>query len=235
MSDVQDLIHDLVAANRILAHEGLCDAYGHISVRHPDNPNRYLLSRSRSPELVTEEDILEFELDGTPVEETELPLYIERPIHGSVLAARPDVMSVIHNHCAEVLPFAITATPMRPAISTARRLGETLPIWDIQDKFGDTDLLVTTNEQGHDLSVSLAGHKAAIMRAHGCTVTGTSIPDAVQTAIALRNNASAILEGLRLGEIIYLTPGEVGATSPGRVSLRGHDRAWEYLCRRAGV
>lgn len=235
MSDVQGLIQDLVAANRILANEGLCDAYGHISVRHPDNPEHYLLSRSRSPELVEAEDILAFELDGTPVEPTDTPIYIERPIHGGVYAARPDVISVIHNHCTEILPFAITETPLRPAIHNARRLGEMAPVWDIRDKFGDTDLLVTTNEQGHDMSLCLGDHKAVVMRAHGCTVTGKSIPDAVQSAIAVRNNARAIMEGLRLGEITYLTPGEINAPSPGAASLRGHDRAWEYLCRRAGA
>lgn len=235
MSDIQSLIQDLVAANRILAAEGLCDAYGHISVRNPDNPGTYFLSRSRSPELVTASDILEFNLDNSPVEATELPIYIERPIHGAVFEARPDVMSVIHNHCYEVLPFAITGTPMRPAIHNAKRLGETAPVWDIRDKFGDTDLLVTTNDQGHDLAATLGGAKCAIMRGHGCTVTGNNIPDAVQTAIAMKNNAQAIVRALPLGDIIYLTPGEVNSASPGMATLRGHDRAWEYLLRRAGM
>ncbi|NQV57403.1 MAG: class II aldolase/adducin family protein [Rhodospirillales bacterium] len=235
MSDVQGLIQDLVAANHILGHEGLCDAYGHISVRNPDNPETYFLSRSRAPELVTADDILEFNLDNSPVVETDTPIYIERPIHGAVYQARPDVMSVIHNHCHEVLPFAITGTPMRPAIHNSRRLGETVPVWDIRDKFGDTDLLVTTNDQGHDLAATLGGNKAAIMRGHGCTVSGTNIPDAVQTAISMKINAQAIFRAQPMGDIIYLTPGEINASSPGMKTLRGHDRAWEYLLRRAGV
>lgn len=235
MSDIQALKQDLVAANRILAAEGLCDAYGHISARNPDNPETYFLSRSRSPELVTEDDILEFSLSNSPVEETDVPIYIERPIHGAVLEARPDVNSVIHNHCAEVLPFAITATPMRPAIHNAKRLGESSPVWDIREKFGDTDLLVTTNEQGYDLAVTLGGAKAAIMRGHGCTVTGNNIPDAVQSAIAMKNNAQAIVRALPLGEIVYLTAGEINSGMPGAANLRGHDRAWEYLLRRAGM
>lgn len=164
-----------------------------------------------------------------------MPIYIERPIHGAVYEARPDVMSVIHNHCYEVLPFAIAAAPMRPAIHNSRRLGENVPVWDIRDKFGDTDLLVTTNDQGHDLAATLGGHKAAIMRGHGCTVTGDNIPDSVQSALSLKNNARAIVQALPLGEITYLTPGEINAPSPGLTNLRGHDRAWEYLLRRAGV
>jgi ribulose-5-phosphate 4-epimerase/fuculose-1-phosphate aldolase len=232
---LKDAVRQVVAGNRVLAHEGIVDSMGHISARHPDNPKRYLLSRARSPELVEEADIMEFELDGRPVKDDGRPMYIERHIHGAIYESQPEVMSVVHNHCQEVLPFAITRTPMRPAIHSARRIGEHVPVWDIRAKFGDTDLLVTTMEQGRDLASVLRANKAVIMRGHGCSVTGPSVPDVVQTSIAMRKNAQAILEGLRLGDIDYLTPGEVNATSPGRGSLRGFDRAWEYLCRRAGV
>ena len=233
--DLRTIIRALVAGNRILAHEGIVDSMGHISARHPGNSKRYLLSRARSPEVVEEGDIMTFELDGTPVEDKDRPMYIERHIHGAIYEARPEVMAVVHNHCAEILPFAITRTPMRPAVHFARRLGNGVPVWDIQDHFGDTDLLVTTMEQGRDLASVLRANKAALMRGHGCAVTGHSIPDAVQTSIAMKGNARAILDGLTLGEVTYLTPGEIGSTSPGRTSLRGFDRAWEYLCRRAGV
>ncbi len=235
MRDIKALIKDLVAANRILGNEGICDALGHISVRNPDNPDTYFLSRSRSPELVEEGDILEFNLDNSPVTPTDTPIYIERPIHGMVYQARPDVMSVIHNHCEELLPFGITKTPMRPAVHTARRIGVCVPVWDIRDNFGDTDLLVTTNDQGADMCACMGDAKAVLMRGHGCTVTGKSIQDAVHSAIGMKKNARAIFTGLELGEVTYLTEGEVNAASPGQTNLRGHDRAWEYLCRRAGV
>jgi len=124
MTDIAALIRELVAGNRILANEGVVDAWGHISVRNPDNPNHYFLSRSRSPELVEPEDIMEFDLENRPIKDDGRPIYIERPIHGAIYAARPDVMSVAHNHCPEILPFAITAVPMRPAVHSARRLGE---------------------------------------------------------------------------------------------------------------
>ena len=235
MSDVKTVIKDLVAANRILSHEGIVDGLGHISVRNPDNPKTYFLSRSRSPELVTEADILEFNLDNTPVKPTDLPIYIERPIHGAVLAGRSDVNSVIHNHCEELLPFGITKTGMRTAIHSARRIGVCVPVWDIRDNFGDTDLLVTTNAQGDDLCACMGANKGVLMRGHGATVTGKSIQDAVHAAIAMKKNAKAITTALHFGEITYLTEGEVNAASPGQANLKGHDRVWEYLCRRAGV
>jgi HCOMODA/2-hydroxy-3-carboxy-muconic semialdehyde decarboxylase len=235
-SALDAVVRDLVAGNRILAHEGIVDAMGHISARHPGNPKRYLLAWARSPGLVEAGDIMEFELDGTPIDGRGRPVYIERHIHGAIYESRPEVMSVIHNHCQEVLPFAITRTPMRPAVHTARRLGNAVPVWDIHDRFGDTDLLVTTMEQGRDLASVLRATKAVLMRGHGCAVTGDSIPDAVHSAIAMKGNARAIIEGLALGgEITYLTPGEVTAEMAGRASLKGFDRAWEYLCRRAGV
>ena len=235
MTDIKALIRELVAGNRILANEGVVDAWGHISVRNPDNPNHYFLSRSRSPELVEPEDIMEFDFENKPIKDDGRPIYIERPIHGAIYAARPDVISVVHNHCPEILPFAITNVPMRPAVHNARRLGEKLDVWDIAKKFGDTDLLVTTNDQGHDLAKTLGTATAVIMRGHGCAVTGMHIPDAVQCSLSIKNNANAIINGLKLGPIQYLSPGEINRPRGGQDSLRGHDRSWEYLCRRAGV
>jgi ribulose-5-phosphate 4-epimerase/fuculose-1-phosphate aldolase len=236
MSALDDVKRDLVRGNRILANEGIVDAWGHISVRNPDNPNTYFLSRSRSPGLVTMEDLIEFNLDNSPVTPTDTPLYIERPIHGMTYQARPDVQSVIHNHCLEVLPFAVTGTEMRPAIHNGRALGARVPVWDIADKFGDTDFLVTTNDQGRDLSTALGQGRAVIMRAHGATVAGDNISEAVKIALAMRRNAIAILDGLKLGPIRYLTPGQIGYVNETRVRTgRGHDRNWEYLCERAGV
>jgi|SRR5690242_3772985 len=230
------LIRELVAANHVLANEGLTDGAGHISVRHPDHPERYFLSRSRSPEFVEPADIMEFDLKNRPIHEDNRPLYSERPIHGAIYAARPEVMSVVHNHCPAVLPFAITNTGMRPAIGTARRLGERVDVWDIREQFGDTDLLVTTNEQGESLARKLGAAKAVLMRGHGCAVTGVTIADAVTTALAMKKNATAILDARLLGEpIVYLTPGEVAQDKSGAAERRGHDRIWEYLCRRAGV
>ncbi len=236
MSNLDDLKRDLVRANRILSNEGIVDAWGHISVRNPDNPDTYILSRSRSPGLVTMDDLVEFNLDNSPVTPTDTPLYIERPIHGMTYQARPDVQSVIHHHCQEILPFAVTGCEMQPAIHTARAIGGQIPVWDITDNFGDTDFLVTTNDQGHDLCGALGDSKAVIMRAHGATVAGASIANAVNIALAMKRNAIAILDGLKLGPIKYLTQGQIDFVNESGVrTLAGHDRAWEYLCQQAGV
>jgi len=236
MADIAAVIRELVAGNRILANEGIVDAWGHISVRNPDNPNTYFLSRSRSPELVEPEDIMEFNLDNSPVKDDGRPIYIERPIHGAIYEARPDVMSVVHNHCLEILPFGVTNTEMRPVVHNAKNLGERIGVWDIREKFGDTDLLVTTNDQGRDLAQKLGQSKAILMRGHGCAATGSTIPDVVAVSIAMKVNAKTIMNALLLGgQITYLSPGEVNKQFGGQASLRGHDRGWEYLCKRAGV
>ncbi len=240
MSDGTDLLRDLVAGNRILAHENIVDSLGHISVRHPSDSTRYYLSCARSPALVEPDDIMEFTLDNAPVRDDGRAMYIERPIHGAIYAARPDVMSIVHNHCLQIMPFAVTKTPLRPIMAGARAMGGAIGVWDIQDKFGDTDLLVTTNDQGADLAGGLGGAKAIMMRGHGCVMTGGTIQQAVNGAIAMRDTAATILAATMLGgTITYLTEGElqrpVGNRGAGQGARRGPDRTWEYLCHRAGV
>lgn len=237
MVDLKPLIETLVVANRILAHEGVVDGYGHISVRHPENPERYLLSRSRSPELVEAADILEFSLDGQPVTGAGQSLYTERPIHGAIYEARPDVMAVVHNHSYEVIPFSVTGVPIRAVFHVGGRIGAHVPVWDIHDKFGDTNLLVTTMEQGRDLAICLGQNRCILMRGHGCSVAGVSIQDAVMTALYLQVNARIQMDALRLGDVKYLTPGEITSRpAPETEAAKlGRERVWEYLCQRAGM
>ena len=217
----------------LVAHEGIVDAMGHVSARHPDNPKQYLLARARSPEVVEAGDIMAFHLDGTPVEDRGQPMYIERHIHGAIFEARPEVMAVVHNHCPEVLPFAITRTPMRPAVHFARRLGPSVPVWDIQDHFGDTDLLVTTMEQGRDLASVLRANKAALMRGHGNTVVGGSVREAVFRAVftelAARLASQAVMLAGAGGKVTYLTPGEAKLAMEANVAAIG--RPWEHWKR----
>lgn len=236
MSDLNAVIDNLVTANRIVAHENVCDAYGHVSVRHPDNPDRYLLAWSRSPELVEPEDILEYELDGTPIDDKGKTLYMERPIHGAIYEARPDVNAVVHNHAYAVVPFTISETPLRPVMHVAARIGDEIPIWDIADKFGEeTTLLVSTMEQGRDLAATLGNGKCVLMRGHGCTVAGYGLEDVVLTSIYLQVNAQILMDGLRLGgEVKYLHQGEIDARRGREGEQVGFSRAWEYFSRRAG-
>lgn len=233
MGDLDAVIADLVIANRILGREGVCDAFGHISVRHPDQPDRYLLSCSRAPELVTADDIMLFAFDGTVVEAGGRKPYLERFIHGAVYEARPEVQSVVHNHATGVIPYSVTGTPLRPIQHTFARIGQEIPVWDIKDRFGDTNMLVTNIEQGRDLAACLADNVAVLMRGHGCTVTAPSIAEAVLTSIYLQVNAQLQMDAMRLGEVTYLTPGEVEASSQANQPRSGSERAWEYYKARA--
>src|SRR5262249_37410687 len=109
---------DLVLAYRILAAHGVVDAYGHVSLRTAKNPNRYLLARAMAPELVTTDDILEFDLDSNPVKDVKAALYLERYIHGEIFKRRPDINAVVHNHSPSVIPFGVTTVPLRPLFNT---------------------------------------------------------------------------------------------------------------------
>jgi HCOMODA/2-hydroxy-3-carboxy-muconic semialdehyde decarboxylase len=225
----------VVAANRILAQEGVVDAFGHVSVRDPRNSRRFVMSRSRSPALVELGDLMEFELDGTPVDARGRTAYGERMIHGAVYEARPDVHAVVHSHATGVLPFTITAVPLRPVIHTASIIGATIPVWDIRDRFGGTDLLVRTIEQGRDLAGALAANTCLLMRGHGAVVVGAGVPQAVLTAIYLQVNANVLLEARSLGSPRALTDEEIAKATAAQFSPLALDRAWEYYCARAGV
>ncbi len=231
---IESLRH-LVIANRILAHEGVVDAFGHVSVRHPDRPDRFLLARSRSPELVTMEDVLEFGLDGEPIDPDGPPPYAERYIHAAIFEARPDVQSVIHNHAEELIPFSVTGVPLRPISNTAGRIGAEVPSWDIRDKFGDTNLLVVNIEQGRDLAKALDDKRMVLMRGHGCAIGAPNLHTAVNTAIYAQVNARLQMQAMQMGEVTYLSPGEIELMATGQhFATVGRDRSWEYLKHRAG-
>lgn len=237
MAEIEDLLADLVVASRILAQEGICDAFGHVSVRHPGDPERFFLARAVAPELVTRDDIIEFDLDGNAVSDRRKP-FLERFIHGTLMAARPDVNSVVHSHSRGVIPFGVTATPIRPLLHSCGVLGHDVPVWDAGDAFGDTNLLIASNDMGRDLAARLGGGRAALMRGHGSTVVGRSIREAVYTAVYLEVNAQLQAAAMSMGKVKYLTDGEIsliqsrlGDAKPGE----GYDRAWQYWARRAGI
>ena len=229
-----EILRDVAIANRILAREGVVDAYGHVSMRHPERPDRFLLSRSRSPELVVPGDIMEFGLDGEVAGkgDTRGP-YLERFIHAAIYATRPEVHSVVHNHSTAVVPFSVTKTPLRPLLHTAGGIGAHIPVWDIREKFGDTNLLVTNMEQGRDMAGTLAKNRVVLMRGHGCTVAGTSLQQAVIVAVYVQVNAALLLDALKLGDIKYLSEGEVRETSKLIEIPNVLVRLWDYFVSRA--
>lgn len=238
MPGLSTLIQELVAANRILASEGIVDAFGHVSVRHPKYPGRYLMSRGRSPELVEAADILEFALDGVPVKPRAPKPYLERFIHGALYEARPDIQAVVHNHSRNVIPFSVTEEKLRPLVHSSATIGHEVPVWDAQDKFGDTDLLVSDMAMGRDLARIVGKGTCALMRGHGCTIAGKSLKEVVYTAIYLEVNAELQVKTSCFGKAKFLSPGEIEAINSRLYQGKpgdGFDRAWEYWRRRAGV
>ena len=200
MSNVKTLINDLVIANRILSNEDVVDAYGHVSVRHPDDPTRFFLARSLAPEFITPGDIMEFTLDGAPVGTDKRAPYLERFIHGGIFEARPEVMAVVHAHAEDILPFGLTnGTPLRPVIHSGSFIGANVPIWDIADKFGDTNLLVANVEQGRDLAKCLGPNNVALMRGHGFAAAARSLIEVVRMSVYLPRNARALWRAKQLG------------------------------------
>ena len=173
MSDIHaELRHELAVANRILANEGILDAFGHISARHPADPNRYFISRHRAAELVEPSDILEMTLDSKPVVPTNVRLYSEMVIHGEIYKARPDVSSVCHHHAPAVLPFCATGVELVPLFHLGGTLGDKVPFWDSRDEFGDTNLLVRTPEEGASHARALGPHSMLLLRRHGASLAG---------------------------------------------------------------
>lgn len=226
-------LDELVTANRILAREGVVDAFGHVSIRDPRDPGRYIMSRARAPECVEVPDLMTFLLDGTPVDPGGRKPYAERFIHGAIYERRPDVHAVVHNHSPSVIPFGITATPLRPVMHMCASMGTEVPLWDSRTRFGDTNLLVTTQAMGADLAEALGSRTVALMRGHGCVVAGGSLREVVFNAVYLELNAGLQLQAARLGPVTFLSDGEVAAILATRASFT-FERAWEYWCQRAG-
>jgi HCOMODA/2-hydroxy-3-carboxy-muconic semialdehyde decarboxylase len=236
MADLERLLADLVIANRVLATEQVVDAYGHVSVRHPEDAGRFFLARSLAPSMVRREDIMQFDLEGNPMEGDARQPYLERFIHAALYASRPDVISVVHAHAEDVLPFGISDAPLRPVIHSGSFMGEQVPVWDIRDRFGDTNLLVTNMAQGRDLAARLGPHNVSLMRGHGFVAAARSIIEVVRMSVYVPRNARVQMAAMRLGGAVKpLSPGEIAARNAG---YKPHSpetwRTWEYWATKAG-
>jgi ribulose-5-phosphate 4-epimerase/fuculose-1-phosphate aldolase len=228
---VAALIDDLVTANHILANEGILDGYGHVSVRNPQNPNHYFLSRSLAPGLVTAADIIEYDLDGNPIGD-QRQSYRERFIHGEIYKTRPDVMAVVHDHSPAVIPFSVSSVPLRAVSHMAAFIGMGVPVFEIRDVDGMTDMLVSDPKRGRALAKVLGDHPAVLMRGHGAAVVGETIKVAVGRAYYLDFNARLQEQAILLGgQVTYFEPEEARKTAP----QDGFVRAWEVWKRRAAA
>ena len=221
-----NMVEDLVAAYRILAEHGVIDAYGHVSVRSEGDSKRYLLARSIAPELVTADDILEYDLNSNPVEPRGRESVRERFIHGEIYKARPDVNAVVHNHSPSVVPFSVTRVPMRPIFHMAAFIGKGVPNFEIRKAQKGSDLLVKTPYLGQALAKTLGKSPAALMRGHGSVTVGETLARAVGRSIYLEMSARMQLQAIAIagprGKIVYLDDSEIQASVPGQ----DYNRAW---------
>ena len=229
------LIDDIVIANRILFDQGVVDAFGHISARHDKAPNRFLLARNMAPGQVTHADIIEFDLDGNPIDAGGRRVYLERFIHGEIYRARPDVMAIVHNHSPTVVPFTIVPSqPFRPVCHMCGFIGAGASNFEIREVAGDaSDLLIRSRELGAALAKTLGSGLIALMRGHGATIVAESIPHVVYRSVYAEVNAKLLSEALRLGPVTYLTAGEA-ATARANVESQVQ-RPWDlWKARVAG-
>lgn len=207
------LVADLVSANHILFDQGVVDAFGHVSVRHDVHPQRFLLARNMAPGQVQAEDIVQFALDGTPLDAGDRRVYLERFIHGAIYRARPDVIAVVHSHSASVVPFTVSrSTRLAPVCHMSGFLGAGTPLFEIRETAGDaSDLLVRDDRLGSALAERLGSANIVLMRGHGSTVVAPSLKLAVYRAVYAEINARLQLQATQLGDPEFLTPGECQA------------------------
>ena len=227
-----ELVDKLVYANRILYDHNIVDGLGHVSVRHPNEPDTFLLSCNRAPGMVCRKDITTYDFDGNTLSnQTERP-YLERFIHGEIYRARPDVMSVVHSHSINVIPFAITKNRLKPVFHMSGFLGEGSAHFEIREAGGDTDMLISSSYLGAALARSHGKCSCVLMRGHGSTVVGTSLEQAVYRAIYTEINAKLQLTAMNLGEITFLNDNEAQLSSDmndGQIP-----RSWNLWIKRLG-
>jgi ribulose-5-phosphate 4-epimerase/fuculose-1-phosphate aldolase len=219
------LLEDMVIGSRILADFGVLDGFGHVSARHPTNPNRFLMSRSLAPALVTGDDIMEFDLDGNALDARGRSVFLERFIHAEIYRVRPDVMSVVHTHSPGVIPFSVSKVPMQAMYHNPSFLAAGVPVWDIRKDFGETNMLVSNSAIGKSLAQALGDRPVVLMRGHGDVAVGPSVKMAVFRAYYTDVNAKLQSQAIALGgEVNYLTPGE--GEKADKTNFAVIDRIW---------
>ena len=226
------LVDKLVLANRILARRGVVDGFGHVSARHNESAQHFLLARSIAPGLVRRDDILTFDFDGVAQEAGSPRVYLERFIHAEIYRARPDVHAVVHSHSPSVIPFGVTRMPLRPIFHMSGFLGEGAALFDIREAAGDTDMLISSGALGVALANALGKKSAVLMRGHGSTVVGDSVEQAVYRAIYAEVNARLQIEATQLGQVTYLKSQE--ALKAAAMNDTVLSRPWELWVREVG-
>jgi len=226
----EDTIDELVAANRVLARLKVLDAFGHVTIRHPANPQRYLMARSIAPAIVTVDDIIEFDLDSTPIDARGRAPSIERFIHGEIYKLRPDVKAIVHSHSQTVIPFSVSKTPLRPISHVAGFLWPAVPVYDPRATVGPSNLLISNREMGKALAEVLGRNSVALIRGHGDVVVATSAGLATYRAYYTEASAQLLLQTRLLdGPITFLDSEEAARINDLRQT--GYVRQWEQWKR----
>lgn len=232
----EQVIDDLVWANRILVNENVLDGFGHVSVRDPLQTDRFLIARSMAPALVTTADVLTCDLDGTVHDAQGRRTYMERFIHSEIYRARPDVLAVVHSHSPALIPFGVTGARLRPICHMSSFLGSLTPVFEIRIAAGEnTDMLVRNAELGRALADTLGSHQVALMRGHGGVAVGVSLPQAVFRAVYTESNARLQAQAMALGAVEYLSAGEAeAATETNNGQLERPWQLWKQRLVEAG-
>jgi HCOMODA/2-hydroxy-3-carboxy-muconic semialdehyde decarboxylase len=225
------VLEDLAASSRILADQGVFDAAGHVSMRHPGHPERFLMSRSLAPQMITADDIMEFDIDSNAIDARGRNGFIERYLHGEIFRVRPDVMAIAHSHSPSTIAFGLSNVPMRAMYHNAAFLAAGVPVFDIRDKFGATDIVISTAEKGAALAKVLSDKPVALLRAHGMVATGPSLPVAVFRAIFTVTSAHIQHQALALGGPVAALGAEEGRLAD-VVNVQTVGRAWDLWKKR---
>jgi ribulose-5-phosphate 4-epimerase/fuculose-1-phosphate aldolase len=229
----ESLIDDVVTANHILAALEIVDAFGHVSIRTGPGAGRYLISRSLAPAQVTAADVMELDLDSNTVGGDKRAVYRERFIHGEIYRVRPDVMSIVHCHAPALIPFGITKIPLRPVYHNSSFVGEGIPVFEIREASGDTNMLVEKPELGRALAKTLGNKPAVLMRGHGAVIVGKSVIEAVARSVYLEENARVQAQAMAMGQrVTYLDEGEVKKRAD---DPDPYGRAWGLWKRQAAT
>ncbi|WP_441279316.1 class II aldolase/adducin family protein [Tardiphaga sp. 172_B4_N1_3] len=226
------LMQDLVVANRVLTDLNVIDGFGHVSMRHPTDPNRYLMGRSVAPALVTADDIMEYDLDSNPVDAKGRASFLERFIHGEIYKARPDVKAIVHTHSPGIIPFSVSSTPLRPVFHLGAFLFPDVPVFEIRDSAGMSNMLVSNTQLGKVLASTLGDRSVALMRGHGSVVVAATLPMAVFRAHYSNVNAQLQSQALALGGSVSYLLGEESQKTLAVID-QIHGRAWDLWKRAA--
>lgn len=231
MSVDRAVLEDLAAASRILADQGVFDTAGHVSMRHPGHSERFLMSRSLAPQMISADDIMEFDLDCNPLDPQGRQGFIERYLHGEIFRARPDVTAVVHSHSPSVIAFGLSKMPMRAMYHNAAFLAAGVPVFDIRNGFGTTDMVISTAMKGAALANVLADKTVVLLRAHGMVAVAPSLPVAVFRAIFTVASANIQHQALAIGGSLAALDAEEGRVAD-LVNVQTVGRAWDLWKQR---